>query len=136
MINIISIFCCYYWKGKDQDIVLPNCNAAYMSRALVIIIIMRQSLFTHSSLCQALSLSLSLFYFYSPHVKVGLTFTTVLYSLLIHISDVHFYRAIYCCDNSPLISVISNMNLVNLVTTRGFLEPRCFKCSVRERGLN
>ncbi len=52
--------CCYYWKGEDQDLVFSNCVSAYVSRALVIMIVMGQSP-PHrlSSSCQCLRLSSS-----------------------------------------------------------------------------
>ncbi len=84
--------CCYYWKGEDQDLVFSNCVSAYVSRALVIMIVMGQSppqaqqLVPVSQTPRAFSSTLRARD--SPRVKVGLAFTIVLNSHLMYFSEV------------------------------------------------
>ncbi len=79
--------CCYYWKGEDQDLVFSNCVSAYVSRALVIMIVMGQSPPTGSAARASVSDSARVL-FHSPRVKVGLAFTIVLNSHLMYFSEV------------------------------------------------
>lgn len=90
--------------------------------------------------------------FSCPHVKVGLGFTTALYSHLKHFSDVHLYRASYDCYHFRLKPVFSNVDgqklnkecstvcffwyqRVQYFQTRGFKFRAVFvfKCSVPEQ---